>query len=133
MEYFSRETSQEPIDKSSPTLHKQTNAAANALFSTTRRMINWENRNIEKREYNTYFEGLPSIGFTLVDHMGFLAPLQKQMLNTPKLFMVCKWSIDLNTITHKVVVLHQCASHMPFCAEPPAQRSCSRFIRLVSS
>ena len=63
-------------------------------------MINWENRNIEKREYNMYFEGLPSIAFTLVDHMGFLAPLQNQMLNIPKLFVVCKWSIDLNTIDH---------------------------------
>ena len=90
-------------------------AAANASCSTTRRMINWENRYIENREYNIYFEGLPSIGFTLVDHMGFLAPLQKQMLNIPKLFVVCKWSIDLNTIDHKscgagwLSGRHQCA------------------------
>ena len=48
-----------------------------------------------------YFEGLPSIAFTLVDHMGFLVPLWKQMLNTPKIIMVCKWSTDLNTINDK--------------------------------
>ena len=58
--------------------------------------------------------------------------------STPKIFMVCKWSSDLNTINHKCCGAswlsgrHQYANFMPFCTESPAQRSCPRSIRLVS-
>ena len=79
---------------------------------------------MENREYNIYFEVLPSIAFMLVDHVGFLAPLQEQMLNTPKLFMVCKWSIDLNAINHKscgagwLSGRHQCAAFLHGITNP---------------